>query len=369
LKEKVWGGHKLERLLGLPSTDQRIGEAWLVFETLRIDNGRWRGQTLAELVRQYPQFVPGEQAEASIVHGEHHFPLLAKFIDSREWLSVQVHPDDRYARAREGMPFGKCEAWYVIDAEPGAQIIHGLSQSLTREKLTEAARTGALKSMMDYVDLRAGMVVMNMPGTIHAIGSGLVIYEIQQSSDITYRLYDWDRPASIGRELHHEPSGDVSHYDPISQHIIQPLTVVDAGVTRTYLAACRYFAAEKLQITSSLHTHTRSASFHMLTVLDGAGIVRSDGAEPEVELSRRESVVLPASLGAYEITPTTHSLTVIDAYVPDLRRDVIQPLMAKGFSPMDIALLGGDLERSDLRMLMNPDELRATPASAYPDCR
>ena len=234
----------------------------------------------------------------------------------------------------------------VVKAVPPAQIIHGLTHPISREQLIDAAKTGALKQMMDYVTLQLGEVVVNMPGTIHALGAGLVIYEIQQSSDITYRLYDWDRPASAGRALHLEQSADVSDYEPYALHITRPVTIGSLGAQRTLLCACRYFAAERLDLQQPTSVDTRGHSCHLLTVLSGSGHVAGDGQEP-VALSPGQSVVVPAALGSYTLTPDI-GLAVIKSYVPDLQRDIVEPLRARGIGNADIAQLGGELRKSDL---------------------
>jgi mannose-6-phosphate isomerase len=203
--------------------------------------------------------------------------------------------------------------------------------------------------MMDYIELNAGEAVINMPGIIHALGPGLVIYEIQQSSDITYRLYDWDRPASAGRELHLVQSGDVSDYEPIDQHRIRPLTLHAEGATRTLFAACQYFAAEKVDVRSRYASDTLGASPHLLTVLEGAGAVQANGVS--AALSAGESVVVPAEAGAYAVEPDG-ALTYICSHVPDLQRDVIAPLQSAGYSNAEIAQLGGHLRRSDLQKML-----------------
>jgi mannose-6-phosphate isomerase len=349
LKDKVWGGHSLEAMLGMERSERKVGEAWLVYEDLRVANGEWAGRTLADLTKSYPDLLLGAQHQAAIINGVPRFPLLAKFLDPSDWLSVQVHPDDAYARAKENMPYGKCEAWYVVRAGDSARIIHGLSKRITRQQLIDAAKSGEIKGMMDYIELKAGEAVINMPGIIHALGPGLVIYEIQQSSDITYRLYDWDRPASAGRELHLAQSGDVSDYEPIDQHRIRPLTLHADGATRTIFAACQYFAAEKVEVRSHYAADTLGASPHLLTVLEGAGAVQANGVT--AALTPEQSVMVPAQAGTYSIEPDG-PLTLICSTVPDLRRDVIVPLQSAGYTNAEIAQLGGHLRRSDLQKML-----------------
>ncbi len=342
-KRKVWGGHTLEPMMGVAPTGKAIGEAWLIHESSRIANGAWAGRTLGDVTAEHPQNILGAQHATNVIDGVARFPLLAKFLDPQEWLSVQVHPDDAYARAREGQPYGKCEAWYVLRADPPAQIIHGLSQPISRQQLINAAKTGAIKTMMDYVDVQRGDVVVNMPGTIHALGAGVVIYEIQQSSDITYRLYDWDRPASAGRALHLEQSADVSDYTPYALHTTKPIALGILGAQRQLLCACRYFAAERLDLQQEVTEHTRGHSPHLLTMLSGSGDVQVD--ETTVEIVAGDSVVVPAATGSYTLKPQV-GLTLIKSYVPDLAHDVVEPLRAHGVNSEAIAQLGGELRKS-----------------------
>jgi mannose-6-phosphate isomerase len=190
-----------------------------------------------------------------------------------------------------------------------------------------------------------GDVAVNMPGTIHALGAGVVIYEIQQSSDITYRLYDWDRPASAGRALHLAQSADVSDTEPFAVHISKPLSIGTLSAQRQLLCACRYFAAERLDLQTAMSEDTRGHSPHLLTVLSGSGRVRA--GEGEAALTVGQSVVIPAQAGSYMLTPDV-GLALIKSYVPDLTVDVITPLRKRGFSDADIAQLGGELRKSDL---------------------
>jgi mannose-6-phosphate isomerase len=345
LKEKIWGGHRLEPLVGAPATDKAIGEAWLVHEDSTVAEGPYTGRTLAELVRAHPAELLGTLGSGFVVDGVARFPLLAKFLDANEWLSIQLHPDDAYARSHENAPYGKCEFWYVLHAEPGSRIIHGLKAPLSPDALKAAAQSGAIKDMFDRVALQPGDVVINMPGVIHALGEGLVIYELQQSSDITYRLYDWDRPASAGRELHLDKSADVADVHPIKTHTIAPIVIDAPNVTRSMLTACRYFASERLDVRSATTEHTRGASCHILTAIAGSGVIGT--RQHETSLHAGESVVIPAAIGEYVIASDS-GLSVIKGWVPDLQTDIFAPLLAQGVGREQLAQLGGELRRSDL---------------------
>ena len=354
LKEKVWGGHKLEPILHLPQTPQKIGEAWLMWEGLCAADGPLQGRSLSEITQTYGAALLGTQSADAKA-----FPLLIKFLDPQEFLSVQNHPDDAYAQQHEGVPYGKNEAWLVLQAEPGTQLIHGLKREVSRDELRNAMHNNTLMSLCEYVPAQAGDVFINTPGVIHALGTGIVIYEVQQSSDVTYRLYDWDRKPAPGepvRELHIDKGADVADLRPIQQHTLKPVVLHEAGVTRTLLVACPSYASEKLDIHAQTTQHTAGRSFHILTALQGQGMVRvgQDGQDGQidgahVELSSGESVLVPACIGEYDIDPLSPLLTIIKSYVPHLHEDIVGPLRKLGISPQTIAQLGGDALRSDIQ--------------------
>jgi mannose-6-phosphate isomerase len=346
LKEKVWGGRSLETIVGVEPTDRRIGEAWLIHESMPIQNGPLRGRTLADVVQQFPDEILGARGAGFVVNGVPRFPLLAKFLDADDWLSVQLHPNDEQARAREGAPYGKCEFWLVLAAEPGARVIHGLTQRVAPAELIRAATTGAIRDMFDTVEVAAGDVLINTHGMIHALGPGLRIYELQQSSDITYRLYDWDRPASDGRALHLEQSAAVADYEPVLAHTITPIEYATANGTETrMLCACRYFAATLKRIVDADVANTRGVSPHLITVLEGSGSINA--GDERIPLRAGDSVLVPAGLGEYTLA-TTETLRVVVGFVPSLENDVVKPLHAIGCTQAQIEQLGGDGRRSDL---------------------
>lgn len=350
LKEKIWGGHRLERIWGgKPGTEYPIGEAWLVWHSLTISNGPWRGKTLGDLVRQYPLQILGRK---HVTGQETLFPLLTKLIDAQETLSVQVHPDDNYARLHEGQLFGKYEMWYVIDAEPRSRIIHGVKDPVTRFELKKATETGKLPEVLDFVEVKAGDVVLNPPGTIHALGGGILVYELQQSSDLTYRLYDWDRvlPDGLSRELHIKKAIEVADRVPSLVHKTQPIRLQDPIAIRTFLGACKYFAAELLEIHSQITEQSSGKGFHILTILQGAGHIQcsAQSVVMELEVVAGESILVPASICEYKIQPKEDRLVVIKSYIPDLLRDIVTPLREKGVAWDRILQLGGDPGKSDL---------------------
>lgn len=344
-KEKVWGGHKLAQFCeqDLPS-DRAIGEMWCVWDHLSPANDAWAGKTLAEWVREDPLPLLGSRlAEAGHVD----FPLLIKLIDAQQTLSVQVHPDDGYAQEHEGEPFGKAEVWYILSVEPGARLIRGLKEPLDRAAVQEAIDDGVLQDWLDYVPVAPGDVIYNPPGTIHALGEGILLYELQQSSDITYRLYDWDRQ-DPNRPLHIEKSLDVSHLEPYPKQKIQPIEVRKDSTVRIYLCACKHFAAELLRVEDTTFERPAGECFHVLTVLSGSGTVRYPAAPlAGVSLRPGNSLLIPAGIPVYTIQ-AVEPLTLIKAYVPHLETDIVQPLQAAGISEPRILQLGGASGPSDL---------------------
>lgn len=191
------------------ATDEPIGEAWMVFDENRVASGPYAGRVLAEVL---PELGEAFLGRAVVERYGPRLPLMVKFLDTADWLSVQVHPDDAYARAHEAQTgwLGKAEAWVVLEAEPGAQVIYGVKRPVTREELRAAAQDGTILKLLNFVPVQQGDVIYVPPGTIHALGPGLLVYEVSQRSDLTYRLYDYGR----GRELHLDRALDVARLEP-----------------------------------------------------------------------------------------------------------------------------------------------------------
>ena len=218
-KSRIWGGDNLSKMFGKENEGENIGETWEL--TVRDDemsvicDGSCAGMTLGEYIDENKS-VLGSKYKGG------RFPLLIKFIDAMDKLSVQVHPDDDYATLHENDP-GKTEMWYIVDAKPGAKIVYGLAEGVSREEFAKAAREGKLDHVMGYKNVKAGETYFIPSGLLHAIGEGIIIAEIQQNSDITYRVYDYDRKDSSGkgRELHVDKSIDVVR--PFSQEEIDSI--------------------------------------------------------------------------------------------------------------------------------------------------
>jgi mannose-6-phosphate isomerase len=248
----------------------------------------------------------GEQSMA--IYGSR-FPLLAKFIDAQDKLSVQVHPDDSYAALHEGGKLGKTEFWYVLDAEPGACIVHGFKRATTRAEVHKAINNVTLPDLLYEVVVSAGDVIFVPAGTVHAIYGGIMLYELEEYSDVTYRMYDYGRLTASGtplRELHIECSLDVLHYGKSSHIKMQPINLPGGeGYQDRCLVACRYFVTRELifhqnGISNGYMKSKTTGSCIILTSLGAEVAVRYGNAfEYEEHLVKGQTMVLPAALGNY----------------------------------------------------------------------
>ena len=310
--ERLWGGSRLRSFVpGFANLQTRepIGEAWLVYADNKIANGSLAGQTLQQVATEYREQLLGT---VSVERYGGKVPLLAKFLDPSQWLSIQVHPDDTHALTKETHTgyLGKTEAWYVLDAKHDSSIIWGFKQDVTKEQVCEAIEKGTLEDYMKYVSVKTGDVIYNPAGTVHALGPDVFIYEIQQSSDLTYRLYDFNREDASGklRELHVDKALEVSSLRA-SQHAKRKTLEVLPGMTE--LVRTEFFVLEKWTIDGKLSLTTEQESLELLTVIEGSLTLRTD--KEVLELAQAESVVLPASLGKYELSGGAE---VLRSYLP-----------------------------------------------------
>jgi mannose-6-phosphate isomerase len=310
--ERLWGGSRLRSFVpGFADlqTKEPIGEAWLVYADNKIANGSLVGQTLQQVATQYREQLLGT---ISVERYGSKVPLLAKFLDPSQWLSIQVHPDDMYALTKETHTgyLGKTEAWYVLDAKQDSSIIWGFKQEVTKEQVREAIEMGTLEDYMNYVPVQTGDVIYNPAGTVHALGPDVFIYEIQQSSDLTYRLYDFNHKDASGnlRELHVDKALEVSSLKNSGNAKRKTLEVLP-GMTE--LVRTEFFVLEKWSVDGKLSLTTEQESLELLTVIEGSLTLRTDAET--LELAQAESVVLPASLGQYQLLG---GAVVLRSYLP-----------------------------------------------------
>lgn len=315
LHETIWGGRRLAELAGKDLPDgARIGESWETELSCEVVTPPHAGETLGALVAAYGPSLLGSRAVA--IYGLR-FPLLAKFLDAHDRLSVQAHPDDAYAAAHEGGKLGKTEAWYILAAGPGAQIVYGMAREESRAALAAAIAANALEPLLNTVQVSAGDVVFVPAGTVHAIGAGVALYELQEYSDVTYRLYDYGRlqPNGQPRELHVERALDVISYAPPRTITVAPrsLPAQPGAPERRTLVACRYFVEQELRLDGVFQAPPMPTSCRVLTARRGAAEVVAEGFAP-LRMGFGETVVLPASLGAVTLRGDA---TLICSYVPE----------------------------------------------------
>ena len=311
LVSRLWGGNSLGSWMGLGNVPTQLAESWQVYEHNRITEGPFAGSTLAELAQEYGAALLGTRPFA---RGGTDFPLLAKFIDAADHLSVQVHPDDAYAHTVEAHTgfHGKTEAWYILRATPNAELIHGLAQPSNRQAFADALQNGTVMNLVRRIPTQAGDTVFVPAGTIHAINAGIMLFEIQQKSDLTYRVYDYDRRDTAGklRELHIEQALDVANFGAQPPATVPPQQIDD---TRTLLIHCEHFTMERWDVRAPLAATTDPGSFEILTLIDGALTLRWPGGTRT--LVRGTSVVLPAVLGDYTLAPID-TAALLRCYVP-----------------------------------------------------
>jgi mannose-6-phosphate isomerase len=290
-RDYVWGGARLRPEI-VPTA-----EAWIVYEKDLVASGPYAGRTLADLATEFGVDLLGRRA---VSQTGMRFPVLVKILDCAAWLSLQVHPNDEQAVALEGPGFfGKTEAWQVLEAAPEAKLIAGMKPKVSAEGLADAIRNGTILDLVQMLEVRAGETIFMSPGMIHALGPGLLIYEIQQTSDLTYRVYDWGRPQSETRKLHLDKALAVSRPEAAGE--VLPAPVLADGETRV-LSQCQYFNLELVfSREKSVSLNTQGESFHALTLIEGqAKVIVGDESQ---SLQRLETILIPAACGAYQIEP------------------------------------------------------------------
>ncbi len=294
LHVKVWGGRRLATRLGKPlPTEQPYGESWELHDTCLVTNGALGGVSLGALALQYGADLigAGNDPAAGI-------PLLAKFIDAGEWLSIQVHPDDAQARALEGEPRGKTEAWLMLDAEPGSRLVIGLLEGTSARQLATAIQRNRLEELLVYTEVTPGDLLYIPANTVHALGPGILVYEIQQSSDTTYRLYDWGRLGLDGqaRELHIDKGVQVANLESLPQ-VERPGG--DLLVDGEYFRTWRHTLEAG---TLNLPTEFR---FQALTCIHGELRIEAPGAgsdDDAIVLGKGQSGLIPACIASFNIS-------------------------------------------------------------------
>ncbi|MFN5935015.1 MAG: type I phosphomannose isomerase catalytic subunit [Roseiflexaceae bacterium] len=310
-ESRLWGGHTLAAWLGVTDAPTPLAETWEVYNDNLICNGALRGLTLRQAVQQYGAAFVGQRSFAR--YGAE-FPLLAKFIDAAQPLSVQVHPDDTYAHTHEAASgfHGKTEAWHILAAQPDSDIIHGLIHPISRTHYADAIANGTLDTLLRHVPVQAGDTVFVPAGTIHAINAGIMLFEIQQTSDLTYRVYDYNRRDAHGnlRDLHIDQAIAVSD---LGEAAAVPTPAVARGAGVAELVRSEFFVMDRHHATHATSWQRPADTFQIVTLIDGAAIYADAGGSEQ--LTRGDSLVIPAAIATSTLTPVG-SATWLRCWVP-----------------------------------------------------
>mgnify|MGYP000078580713 FL=1 len=301
-KDYIWGGEFLKKEYNKKMDLTPLAETWECSGhpdgPSFIVNGEFDGMSLADVIKQHPEYL-GTKCDPS-----KGLPILVKFIDAEKDLSIQVHPSDEYANVYENGQNGKTEMWYVLEARKGAKIVFGFEHPVTREILRKDIANGTLHNDLHYVSVNKGDVFLIEAGIVHAIGSGIIIAEIQESSNLTYRLYDYNRRGKDGelRELHFDKAVQVLNMNAISSTEQRPrLVKYFYGCSREILCRCKYFEAEKICVTKGLSFSVMEQSFQILLCIKGEGQLETTNTRRPVSFKKGSCLFLPAGLGRCHI--------------------------------------------------------------------
>jgi mannose-6-phosphate isomerase len=313
LKDKIWGGTKLKSLFDKAAETNKLGESWELSgyegDESVVTNGALAGNNLAELIEIYMGELVGDA-----IYDEYglSFPLLFKLIDANENLSIQVHPGDEVAAERHNS-YGKTEMWYVVDADPGAELIIGFTKDCTKDEYLDALDNDQVEDLLQKVPVKKGDVFFIPAGLVHAIGKGVVVAEIQQSSDITYRIYDYKRTDDQGneRELHTEQAVDVINFAASKN----PKTVYNISVNEiTPLVECEYFTTNILRFDAPVtRNYGTLDSFVAYMCLEGDFVIEYEGEKTTV--NKGDTVLVPASIDEVGLIPDSNQVTLLEVYV------------------------------------------------------
>ena len=294
LKERIWGGEKLKTELNKPITSKITGESWEI-STVKGDvsviaNGALKGKSLMDVINDDPDEILGTEVYARF--GKE-FPLLFKYLDAREDLSIQVHPNDALAKERHDS-FGKTEMWYIMQADDDARIIVGFKENSNAAEYLENLENKTLLSILDDVKVKSGDVFFLETGTVHAIGAGLVVAEIQQTSDITYRLYDFDRVDAQGnkRELHVDLALDAINYNKVNTQ-----KKYDSKTNTSIVVDCPYFTTNFIPLESNTEISKSSETFTVYMCIDGSFEIEYDGFKHTY--IKGDTVLIPAAIRSF----------------------------------------------------------------------
>jgi mannose-6-phosphate isomerase len=340
-KPKIWGRHNLDPLFARPPnviapdgaaiarpgappvTPDAIGEVWITDDAARFLNGPVAGMPLAEASEKLGPELHGKEWKGR------RFPILAKYIFTSDWLSVQVHPDDKQARAYDPGHRGKCETWYVVHADRKAEILLGAKPGTTKEALRVAFQAGTSRHLLHKFRPKAGEAIFILPGTVHALGPGLVLFEVEENSDLTYRLDDFGRAGLDGkpRPLHLDKGLAVTRVELPPLRDLPRVEFGEPYGSRRYVQACRFFALEELSLRRRASFQSAPERVEVFSVLEGEGRIEIPAGW--LGYRKGETWLIPPAAGAYRLVPRWKT-RLLKFYVPDLEKDFRRPLAKRG---------------------------------------
>jgi mannose-6-phosphate isomerase len=333
-KPKIWGRRALSPLFVRAQNplrpDDSIGEAWLTDDAARFLNGPPAGMALAEAVEKYGPELCGRSWR------ERRFPILAKYIFTSDWLSVQVHPDDLYAREHDPGSLGKREMWYIVHSARGSKLLLGTKPGVTQEQLRGAFEKGTSRTLLRSFQPRAGDAFLIPPGAVHALGPRLVVFEAEQNSDLTYRLDDFGRMGLDGkpRPLHLEKGMAAAKLDLLFKGGLPRFQLGEPYGWRRYIVACRHFAVEEIMMRKLAAFRGSPERVEILSILEGEGRVETSAGWMGYQTG--ETWLIPPATERYRLIPNEKT-RVLRTYVPDLEKDFRRPLAKHGKNPKRVA--------------------------------
>ncbi|CAM2839660.1 mannose-6-phosphate isomerase, type 1 [Flavobacterium succinicans] len=306
LKERIWGGEKLQTLLNKSISSPITGESWelstVTGDVSVVSNGAFQGRSLTELIEQQPEAILGTKVFQQFGT---QFPLLFKYLDAREDLSIQVHPNDALAKERHNS-FGKTEMWYVMQADPKSRLIVGFKEDSSPAEYVEKLDKSELLSILDTKEVQKGDVFFLETGTVHAIGAGLVIAEIQQTSDITYRLYDFDRKDAAGntRELHVDLALEAINYQKVDTQQSYTKIKNESNV----MVDCPYFTTNLIPLEGQVEVNKNGTSFTVYMVVEGSCSIEVNGEQHGYKTG--DTILIPAALQLFTLSGNASLLEI-----------------------------------------------------------
>ncbi len=320
----IWGGNRIPQYKGLAQQQANIGESWEVSAVPSsisiIANGEFENQLLSEIISKYPNEILGESV-ARQYHNQ--FPLLAKFIDAKHDLSIQVHPNDEMARMKYGK-LGKSEMWYIIDAEPGSFLYAGFNREISLEEYHQRISDGTFCEVLAKHEVKKGDVFYLPAGRVHAICGGIMLAEIQQSSDITYRIFDYNRPGLDGkpRELHTVLAAKALDFHVVDEY----RTEYSAEDNRAcHVIDSPYFSVRLVNTTKPFHRNLiKYDSFIISMCISGNCKIRIRSTGYEIQLQEGNSCLIPAAIADYDIIPESGGVKLLDAYIDKKDRSFVR---------------------------------------------